>query len=478
MTALFENSSAILLVITLLAGLYMTWNIGANDVANAIGTSVGSGALALKSAVILAACFEFAGAFFFGSHVSHTIEEKIVKTHLFYHDPMILVYGMLSVLLAAGSWLLIASYFGLPVSTTHSIVGAMVGFGAAIGGIEAVYWENVLSIASSWVLSPILGGILSYSIFYLLRKRIFFVLNPVRAAKKIAPVIVFFFLMIFLMVFIFQHPDDLPLGITPSTGVILAFFVSVIGAIVYFIYYQQLMIPTEVAFEALPSQDILHELSKAKKYLKRVQAFSSGEMQDDVGKIVADVKNLSSQFQKTPQRSLHTPEFNSVEEIFSKLQWLSASLMAFSHGANDVANAIGPLSIGVTVLLTGEFIPDNTVSQWLLGLGGLGIVIGLATWGWRVIETIGRKITELTPTRGFSAELGASMTILMFSRLGFPISATHTLVGSVLGVGFARGIEALNLNTMRDIVLSWVVTIPVGAVTAIGFYFIINSLLG
>ncbi len=464
----------ILFVITLIAGLYMTWSIGANDVANAIGTSVGSKALTLKQAVCLAAVLEFCGAFFFGSHVTETIEEKLVNPHFFIHDQYLLVYGMLAVLLASGSWLMAASYWGLPVSTTHSIVGSMVGFGVAVGGLQAVYWGNVGFIASSWIASPLIGGLLAYGFFYFIRKRIFFAENPIAATKKFTPFIVFLFVFTFSLVFLYQDIEQFNFkpSFLESTAIALA--IALAAFLLAFYWLKDLTKHATKAVESIHHPDMMHEISKAKRYLQRLQSYSRGPVQKRLSRIVDEFDTVSGDIALQSTEELHVPDFMIIEKIFSRLQIMSACMMAFSHGANDVANAIGPLSVAMNVLINGTFVPGTKVSVWLLALGGLGIVLGLATWGWRVIETIGRKITELTPTRGFAAEFGAATTILIASRMGFPISATHTLVGAVLGVGFARGLEALNLATIRDIIISWVVTIPIGAVAAVIFFYIIN----
>lgn len=408
-----------LLVFVLLAGFYMAWNIGANDVANAMGTSVGSGALTLRRAVFLAAILEFTGAFFFGSQVSETVQKGIINSALFVNDPMMLAYGMLASLLAAGIWLQIASYYGWPVSTTHSIVGAVVGFGVVVGGIQAIYWKNVTWIFCSWLLSPLCGGLISYLIFSILRQCIFYAPDPIKAAKRLTPFLVFIVAFVLSLVLIFQglhHVGHISLLMAIFYSILIS---SLIAAISYF-FLQRLQIPSL----------------------------------------------------ETEVRS----EYAGVEKIFAYLQISSACLMAFAHGANDVANAIGPLAASVAIITTGAINAETIVPAWALGLGGVGIIIGLATWGWRVIETIGKKITELTPTRGFSAEFGAAMTVMFASKLGLPISTTHTLVGSVIGVGLARGIEALNLSMTRDIFISWIVTIPAGAAIAILLSYGIKSM--
>lgn len=413
-------TETVLIFLTLIAGFYMAWNIGANDVANAMGTSVGSGALTLRTALLIAAVLEFSGSFLFGSHVSQTVQSGIVNSEIFAYTPMLLAYGMLAALIATGIWLQIASYFGWPVSTTHAIVGGVIGFGALIGGVEAIYWENVAFIVASWVLSPLLGGASSYVLFTILRKKVLYAADPIAQAKKLAPIFVFLVAVTLSLVMIPRGLHDLGIELPTSTNIILA---AVAGLIISGISYI---------------------------FINRIH--------------------------QTPQ--LTSISYVAVEKIFGYLQIMSACLMAFAHGANDVANAIGPLSAAIVVLQTGAIPLYTAVPTWALALGGFGIVVGLATWGWRVIETIGRKITELTPTRGFAAEFGAAATILLASRLGLPISTTHTLVGSVIGVGLARGIEALNLSTTRDIVISWILTIPASAAMTVAVYYLIKGIFG
>ncbi|MBS0635109.1 MAG: inorganic phosphate transporter [Verrucomicrobia bacterium] len=396
-----------ILIISLLFGFYAAWNIGANDVSNAMGTSVGSKALTIRQAVIVAAIFEFCGAVFFGSHVSETLQQGIINPHIFANNPEILVNGMLASLLACGIWLQLATYFGLPVSTTHAIVGAIVGFGAVVGGTGAIYWDEVLSIAGSWVVSPLMGAAVGFVFFSILRKRIFYSNHPLESTKKALPWIAASMVMVFMFV------------------------------------------------------GLSHTIEKLQLILL-------------TGAAVGLCTKLICRKVKTPIHDSMHEEFTYVERIFAVLQVCTACLMAFSHGANDVANAIGPLAAIISITETNSTVFQATIPTWILILGGAGIVAGLATWGWRVIETIGRKITELTPSRGFSAEFAAALTVLLASRLGFPISTTHTLVGAVLGVGLAGGIAALNLRMIRDIALAWIVTIPAGAALSISCYYLIS----
>lgn len=469
----------VLIILILTAGLYMSWSIGANDVANAMGTSVGSGALTLKQAVVVAAILEFSGAFFFGSHVSKTVQSGIINADIFAPNPLILVYGMLAALIAAGAWLQAASYYGWPVSTTHTIVGSLVGFGFIVGGVSAIYWDHVAFIISSWILSPILGGILGYYLFTLLRKQIFYNSDPIKAAKKLTPFLVFFVFLVLATILIFEGVDNLHWNINVTEKMIIILAIAVLASIIsYFAVKRIEHSPDAIPLPAIYGPDVITALEKAGKHLKRVQAVTSGEVQYHAAFLMQEIEDLNRSIQKTAEVEITHIEYQKVERIFGYLQIMSACLMAFAHGANDVANAIGPLSASISILMTGAIPISTAVPTWALALGGFGIVIGLATWGWRVIETIGRKITELTPTRGFAAEFGAATTIVLASRLGLPISTTHTLVGAVIGVGFARGIGALNLATTRDIVISWVVTVPAGACLTIIIFYVINTIFG
>lgn len=467
-------SEVILLILVVVAGAYMAWNIGANDVANAMGTSVGSGALTLKQAVMIAAVLEFCGAFFFGSHVSETIQKGIVDSSVF-KDPIIVVYGMLAALISAGAWLQIASYYGWPVSTTHSIVGAVIGFGAAVGGIEAIYWENVSFIATSWVLSPLMGGILSFGLFNLLRQQIFYASNPIAATKRITPVLVFGVVFILSLIMLYKGLNNVQLELSFMQSIGISVLCGLIGFLISKICLRWVVVNTPVFEADVEYQpEVLKQLDKAKKILCQIQNNSRGVVQYQTSEILNEIQTLSSSLKRKEDLGTQSAEYAIVEKIFGYLQIMSACLMAFAHGANDVANAIGPLAAAIDILTTGAISEHATIPAWVLAMGGIGIVIGLATWGWRVIETIGKKITELTPTRGFSAEFGAAATILIASRLGLPISTTHTLVGSVIGVGLARGIEALDLRTTRHIIISWLFTVPAGAILAIGLFYIIE----
>ncbi len=472
------DTNAILLSLALIFGFYMAWSIGANDVANAMGTSVGSGALTLKHAVIIAAVLEFSGAVFVGMHVSETVRKGIINPEIFASDPHIFVYGMLGALLAAAIWLQVASYYGWPVSTTHSIVGSILGFGVVVGGVEAIYWGKVGSIVASWVVSPALSGTMSFLIFSLLRKKIFYAPDPVAAAKRITPSLVFSVFFILSLVLVFKGLKNLNLDLPLPQALCVASIAGVVAAFISAILVRRIDATTSpsVISGNYCNPQVEEGLSKTVKHLERAQEVAEGAVKTEVSRILADVSKLATNVKDQSGTDENVQQHNIVERIFVYLQILSACFVAFAHGANDVANAIGPLSAVISVLQNGTIALKATVPIWVLALGGLGIVTGLATWGWRVIETIGKRITDLTPSRGFSAEFGAATTIVIASKFGLPISTTHTLVGAVLGVGLARGMGALNLATIRNIVISWIVTIPAGASIAILCFYILKAI--
>ncbi|MBU1620163.1 MAG: inorganic phosphate transporter [Gammaproteobacteria bacterium] len=409
-----------LIIVAAVFGFIMAYGVGANDVANAMGTSVGSKALTVKQAIFIAAIFEFAGAYLAGGSVTSTIRSGIVDPIHFASAPELMVFGMIAALLAAGTWLLVASYYGWPVSTTHSIVGAIIGFAAVGVGVDAVEWGKVGGIVGSWIVTPVLAGILAYLIFMSAQRLIFDTENPLANAKKYVP---FYMALAALMMAL----------VTVTKGL------------------------KHVGLDLTVEQNI---------WICGGIALAVGV----IGKIAINRVHIDPQADK----EMH---FNNVEKIFGILMITTACCMAFAHGSNDVANAIGPLAAVVSVIQSGgEVVGKAKLDWWILPLGAVGIVIGLATLGAKVIKTIGTAITHLTPSRGFAAELSAATTVVIASGTGLPISTTQTLVGAVLGVGLARGIAALNLGVVRNIFISWVVTLPVGAGLAIVFFYMIKAI--
>ncbi len=469
------NVDTILIIIALSVSFYMAWNIGANDVANAMGTSVGSGALTLKKAILVAAIMEFAGAFLVGSHVTDTVRKGIVDPTLFSDNPNCYIYGMIAALMAAGTWLNFASYKGWPVSTTHSIVGSVLGFGIIFSGFSSIHWNKVSQIAASWVISPLLSGTISFLIFCLLRRVIFYSKTPVKSAKRLTPFLVFFVVGILTLVMVFKGLKNLHLDLSLPHALILACLVGLLGALISFPLVNRIKTSErEENGSELIDPKVERSMQKVTMHLRKAKESVTGELSDEISHLLTKTENISDRFGKFFQTKHISTDYQTVEKIFVYLQILSACFVAFAHGANDVANSIGPLAGVLATIKSGIVGMKAQVPLLVLLLGGLGIIVGLATWGWRVIATIGKQITELTPTRGFSAEFGAAITIVLASKLALPVSTTHTLVGAVLGVGIARGFSSLNLRTIREIIISWVITIPAGALLTAAFYYVIK----
>jgi len=352
-----------------------------------------------------------------GGHVTGTIRKGIIDTaHV--PTPEILILGMLAALLAAGVWLMVASNFGWPVSTTHTIVGALVGFAAVGLGTEAVEWGVVSGIMASWVVSPVLGGAGAFVLTISIRRLILNTDEPFEAAKRWGPAYVFFMGLLIALVTLFKGLSHLDLTLTVAQSVLLAVAFGLVLALV------------------------------GRFFIERIQVDRDAE----------------KEFQ-----------FANVEKVFAPLCVFTACSLAFAHGSNDVANGVGPLAAVVSIATTGEIEQSSELPIWILMLGGAGIVLGLATLGYKVMRTIGSKITELTPTRGFSASLAAAGTVVIASRLGLPVSTTHIVVGSVLGVGLARGIGAIDLRVVTGIITSWLVTLPIGAGLAAFFFFFLKG---
>lgn len=466
----------VLIVCALLIGFYMLWNIGANDVANAIGTSVGSGALTLKRAIIIAGLLEFSGAFILGSNVSETIQHGLINPHTFVHDPMLFVLGMLAALMATAVWLQIATFFRWPVSTTHAIIGAVIGFGAVVGGFQSVQWREVGTIALSWVISPTLSGVFAYFFFAFVQKKILYSFHPMMAAKRISPFLVWLVLFIFMMTTLANGIKNIHLDLTLPETIATSAIVGLIGGIICHIYCSRISQDAKMNPQIAARQEqLIYSLGKSQRSLIKAKMASPLENHGEFQNALAIIDNLIHKAKdKSKWKSHLTSDYRGVERIFGALQILTACFVAFAHGANDVANAIGPVSAVLQVIKDPVFLTATTtrIPYWLLLFGGLGIVFGLATYGWRVIETIGKKISELTPTRGFCAEFAAATTIIAASKLGLPISTTHAIVGAVLGVGIARGLSALNFKLIRDIFLSWIITLPFSAITSILLFYI------
>ncbi|CCQ74164.1 inorganic phosphate transporter [Magnetospira sp. QH-2] len=417
---ILSQYGTILIIIAIIFAVYMTWGIGANDVANVMGTSVGSGAITVKTAIIIAAIFEFGGAALAGGHVTKTIRKGMVDPSGIADQPEILAFGMLAALLAAAIWLMIASMRGWPVSTTHSIVGAIVGFAIVGIGFDAVKWDAIGKIVASWVVSPVLGGVIALLLMLSIRKLILNTDNPFEKAKAWGPVYVFLVGFIVALVTLFKGLKHLKVDLSiPMSFLVAAAFGVLVGFIGHLL-------------------------------IKKVKVDPEAD------------------------KDFH---FASVEKVFVPMMLFTACGMAFAHGANDVANGIGPLAAVYGLVQSGgEIAQKSAMPLWILVLGGGGIIFGLVTYGYKVMQTVGTKITELTPTRGFCATMAAAITVVMASRLGLPVSTTHIAVGAVIGVGLARGVGAIDVRVIGGIFLAWIITLPVGGVLAAIIFFVLKGI--
>ncbi|HJN37723.1 MAG TPA: inorganic phosphate transporter [Gammaproteobacteria bacterium] len=411
-----------ILIVAVISGFLMACSIGANDVANAMGTTVGSKTLTVKQAILLAAIFEALGAILAGGQVTTTLREGLIDTHAFMVDPDALVWGMLASLWSSGTWLILATYFGWPVSTTHTIVGAVLGFSFLALGVDGIHWHMAGVIAISWVVAPILSAGAAFLLFKMLQKSIYNGRDPRESLSRVLPVLVFFSHYFIVLMILNKGLKPLGLHILFWQQQVIACTIATIGAIVAY-----------------------------RLFIKLIQQYSSED---------------------------HHKIFKVIEKVFGILAIFSAAVLAFAHGSNDVANAIGPLATIVDVLRFGYVIPSNKLPLWVVLLGSSGVVVGLAVYGYRIMETVGKRITYLSPSRSFSAQLTAGMMVLSASALGYPVSTTQILVGSVVGVGFAGGIEALNLKVVRSIFLSWMITIPVGSILSMGYYKLFEKVWG
>ena len=422
MSDVISQYGFLLLIMACFFGFFMAWGVGANDVANAMGTSVGARAITIKQAIIIAMVFEFTGAWLAGGEVTSTIRGSIIDIESAGFDdrPELLIFGMLSSLLAAGIWLVVASKYGWPVSTTHSIIGAIIGFAVVGISADSVMWGQVLEIVASWIISPVFSGTIAFILFLSVEKLVLSREDPLKYAKKFVPYYMFLVGFVIAMVTLVKGLSHVGLEVTFSQSAFLALAFALLTVIIGIFLLRRL---------------------------------------------------------RLPDSDQPTAQMQSVERVFGVLMIFTACSMAFAHGSNDVANAIGPLAaINSVIANNGAFEAESALPVWILLLGGFGIVTGLAMWGHRVIRTIGKNITELTPSRGFAAEIAAATTVVIASGTGIPVSTTHTLVGAVLGVGLARGMSALNFGVVGRIFLSWIVTLPAGAILSIVFFFIFKGI--
>lgn len=414
------DASTLYFLLAVLFCFMMTWGVGANDLANVMSTTMGSKAITVKQALCIAVIFEFAGAFFGGTDVTETLRDGIIDVQLLAHDPVVLIQGILGVLIACTIWMHLASFLGVPVSITNALVGSMVGFGWLVLGQDAVHWEQVSHIAIGWITSPLIAGTTAYVLFLSIQQTIFVKPDLLERAKRMMPIYLFLIGSVLSFITVFKGLAHFQLHLNFKQSMLVILGTS--GLMTLFGVFVIKRIPE-------------------KTNLKRHERFEQ------------------------------------VEKYFAVLMAMTACAMVFAHGANDVALAVGPLSMVYSLVThVGEPLEAAGYPTWIVFLGALGVVVGFLAQGRRVIETVGSSITALTPSRAFAATLAAATTVVVATSIGIPVSATQTLVGSVLGVGLARGIGALNLIVIRNIFTSWILTLPAASILTILSYKILHSL--
>ena len=400
------------LIVGYIFGFYMAWNIGANDVANAMASSVSAKAITIRQAIFIAGILNILGAVFIGSHVTNTIRKGIVSTEVL-TDPHLALIGALSALLAAAIWVSFATWKSLPVSTTHSIVGAMIGFGIMAGGFSVINWGKLAAVVISWVISPVFSIVIAFFMFKIIVKLILSKNNNFTHALKLSPFFIGATFFVVVLSFLFKTPLGKKLAFGPYAALLVAFILAILFG--------------------------LAGMKALKWFIKERE--------------------------------------NGAEAIFKRIQVGTACYVALAQGANDVANAIGPLAVIYFLVKTGSVGATVPVPVFLLLFGGIGIACGIAMAGHRVMETMGKKITTLSNTRGFCVEFATATSVLVASKMGLPVSTTHAAVGGVLGVGLARGIEAVNFGIIYKIMLYWILTVPAAGVTSMIIFKILQFFL-
>ena len=409
----------ILLSLAGVFGLFMTWSVGSNDLANIMSTTMGSKAISVRQAIIVAVIFEFAGALLGGSGVAKTVQFGLLNTQALNYPPQIFIYGMLAVLLASATWMTLASYLGMPVSITNAIIGALVGFGLLILGVHSLHWKQVGYIAISWIASPTMAGLFAYLLFLTVQQLILSAGNPIKKAKQYVP------LYLFLVGFVLSKITVIKS--CAHFGIILdmrhSFIIAVISGFVILLIGQWLI-------RRIPKVDI---------------------------------------------NDMHA-QFNYVEKMFSVLMLFTACAMVYAHGSNDIAVSMGPIGAIISLIKSGHTMYNGKMVLITLALGSLAVVVGFLTYGRKIIKTVGSGITALTPSRAYCATIAAATAVVVSTSTGIPVSATQTLVGAILGVGLARGIGALDLRVVRNIFASWIITIPIVAGLTTVFFYIIHAI--
>ena len=461
---------------------YNAWGIGANDCANSFATSVGSKVLTLKQAVLIASIFEFSGAVFMGSHVTSTIRKKIVNLDLFENNPGDLMYGMLCADLSSAIWLTIATYLKLPVSTTHSIIGAIIGFSLAYNGSNAVNWDKIILVIISWIASPFIAGIISGIVFYSINRFIFQSNNSYKYTQQLLPCLTFFTFFINSLFIIYKGSpqlklDEIELWIALVTSISIGIFTAILSYYLYLPYITRKINDTitEIPLE-IQTENAENTIIKTNSYIEAV-SINNNETNNNNNFIYNELESIEDNItnSKNIVKQLEDKKYNNdlddlyqnsdkidekSEKLCSWIQIITACFSSFAHGSNDVSNAIAPLATIFHIYKYNNVSSKSNVPIWILVLGGVGIVIGLSTWGYKIINRIGRELTKISPSRGFIIELSAALTVIIASRAEIPVSTTHCQIGSIIGCGLVGGIKNIKWTIVKKILLSWLVTLP------------------
>ncbi len=510
----------------ILFAFYNAWGIGANDCANSFATSVGSKVLTLKQAIFVAAIFEFSGAVLMGALVTDAIRKKIVDRDVFEDNPGALMYGMLCADLSSAIWLTLATYFKWPVSTTHSIIGSIIGFSLAYGGADAIVWEKVGFVALSWVLSPFLAGMFSSSFFFTINKFIFNSKDPYKNIKKLFPLITFVTFFINVLFIIYKGSpqlklDKLPLWIALVSSISVGIVTALLSYFIYVPYADKKIMKqiedtdTESSNDdnniklAISDNDTNNNghdndtpLERTTSYIEALDNKDKNENDNDNEKVVSNnddtfnkYLNIKYQSDKTIEENIddgkkyikyledfkletkintlhenaHKLDYKS-EKLCSWIQIITACFSSFAHGSNDVANAIAPLATIYHIYRYNEIAKKTEVPLWILFIGGVGIVVGLATWGYKIINRMGRELTKISTSRGFIIELAAALTVIIATRIEMPVSTTHCQVGSIVGCGLVGGKKNIQWNILYGILFSWLITLPFTGLLSAGIF--------
>ena len=461
-----------------LFSIYNGWGGGANDCANSFATSVGAKVLTLKKAILVASVFEFSGAVLLGSHVTDFVRKKIVSVDIFDDDPGALMFGMLCADLASALWLTFATYYKYPVSTTHSIIGAIIGFSLAYRGNDAINWEKTGLIILSWLSSPLLSGIFSFSIFSLLKKFVFKLENPYPRIRKLFPIVTFFTFMINILFMIYKGSPQLELDEMEFWKCFLiSFGFSTTFAMMSFMIYLPI-----VEKKILKRREETEIVNRTESYTEVVNSNSTEfsfnyNEEEDIDESIMRSKSITEKLEeKKKEKNIEKLHENAdkidekSDNLFSGLQIITACFSSFAHGSNDVANAIAPLATIYSIWKYEKVVEKADVPVWILAIGGIAIVFGLATWGYKIIDRMGRELTKISPSRGFVIELAAATTVIISSRVGIPVSTTHCQVGSILGCGIVGGKSNIDWKLVRGILFSWFITLPVTGLLSAGLF--------